>query len=61
MGLETSAEVLQVGGHCALSVDDGHGGGVVREPEYSLVRPRGNSANTHSANTRASISQLMRV
>eukprot|EP00976_Prorocentrum_cordatum_P042366 858348-Prorocentrum_minimum.AAC.1 len=40
MSLKTSAEVLQVGGHGALSVDDGHGGGVICEPEHPpVVRP----------------------
>eukprot|EP00976_Prorocentrum_cordatum_P085090 1185924-Prorocentrum_minimum.AAC.3 len=39
MCLETSAEVLQVGGHGALAVDDRHGGGVVGQPEHSLVGP----------------------
>eukprot|EP00976_Prorocentrum_cordatum_P040933 831274-Prorocentrum_minimum.AAC.1 len=38
MSLQTPAEVLQVGSHGALTVDDGHGGGVFGEPEDPLVR-----------------------
>eukprot|EP00959_Pyramimonas_sp_CCMP1952_P185668 3881912-Pyramimonas_sp.AAC.1 len=39
MSLQTPAEVLQVGRHGALAVNDGHGGGVVGEPKDPLVYP----------------------